>query len=288
MKYFYFIFYSKTKRIRLRLSLFSLIFFSFLFALLLTFSILFVLQRKKLSEEKKMYTELHLEGQENLKTLEEQVKETQEFYEDYYVNLTNYSMDYFKSLNIKNEGQVFNDFKSLFQEAGVSNNSKILEWAQKVHSVKFFLQKLEAFQKVQDKFLSIIPNGWPVKDKMGYITSVYGPRASPVDNKVRMHEGIDIAAPIGTPLIAIADGKVLFSGVKKGYGNVIMIRHEYGYTTLYAHCDRLLKKGGQVIKKGDVIATLGNTGKSTAPHLHLEIRIGRKIINPWVYINSED
>ena len=136
--------------------------------------------------------------------------------------------------------------------------------------------------------MKIIPNGWPVEKKIGYITSVYGPRISPFDKKVRLHEGIDIAAPIGTAIQSMADGVVLFSGQKKGYGNVIMIRHGYGYTTLYAHCHKLLKKVNQTVKKGDNIAEVGNSGRSTAPHLHLEVRIGNKIINPWVYISSDD
>lgn len=288
MKYFYFILYSKTKRIKFRLSLISLVLLILFLGISFTFSILFLFQRSKLAKEKEIYSKLYVNEKIKLQNLEEQITETSQFYEDYYDNLTNYSIKYFKELNEKNKGQITNDLKPIFQNMGIVDDSKVFQWAQNAYSIKSFLNKLEDFQEVKEKFLNLIPNGWPIEKKIGYITSVYGPRVSPFDNKIRMHEGIDISSPIGTAIKSMADGIILFSGVKKGYGNVIMVRHEYGYNSLYAHCDKLLKRVNQKVKKGDKIATVGNSGKSTAPHLHLEIRLGNKIINPWVYISSDN
>lgn len=288
MKYFYFILYSKTKRIKFRLSLISLILLIFLFGVSFVFSVFFLFQRVKLKEQKEMYSNLYADEKIKLQSLEEQITETSEFYEDYYDNLTNYSIKYFKELDEKNKGQISNDLKPIFQNMGIIDDSKVFEWAQNAYSIKSFLNKLKGFKEVKEKFLALIPNGWPIEKKIGYITSVYGPRVSPFDNKVRMHEGIDISAPTGTAIKSMADGVILFSGVKKGYGNVIMVRHEYGYSSLYAHCDKLLKRVNQKVKKGDAIATVGNTGRSTAPHLHLEIRLGNKIINPWIYLSSDN
>ena len=114
---------------------------------------------------------------------------------------------------------------------------------------------------------------WPAK---GTLTSGYGWRWG------RMHKGIDIAAPIGTPIIAAASGEVIFSGWSRGgYGNLVKLKHSDGSVTLYAHNHRNLVRKGQEVKQGQLIAEMGSTGRSTGPHLHFEIRPnGREAINP--------
>ncbi len=117
----------------------------------------------------------------------------------------------------------------------------------------------------------------PVK---GFISSTFGMRTDPFTGLPRAHEGLDIAAPAGTPIYATADGLVTFSGTQSGFGNMVVIDHGYGVITRYAHNNTLLAREGQRVKRGQVIATVGTTGHSTGPHLHYEIRINGVSINP--------
>lgn len=118
----------------------------------------------------------------------------------------------------------------------------------------------------------------PVK---GRISSRYGARES-IRNHT--HKGLDIAAKIGTPIKAVADGKVTYSGVMGGYGNLIIIDHGNGITTRYGHCSKLYVKLGKQVKAGELIAAVGNTGNSTGPHLHFEIRQNGVYVNPTDYL----
>eukprot|EP00959_Pyramimonas_sp_CCMP1952_P331275 6936915-Pyramimonas_sp.AAC.1 len=114
--------------------------------------------------------------------------------------------------------------------------------------------------------------------KQGYISSGYGPRWE------SFHHGIDLAANLGVPIVAAEDGVVKFAKSNGGYGNLLTIQHMGGYTTRYGHCDKLLKKVGQRVHSGEVIATVGNTGHSTGPHLHFEVRHNGKAVDPFDYI----
>lgn len=118
----------------------------------------------------------------------------------------------------------------------------------------------------------------------GMITSAFGWRKHPVRRKVRHHDGIDLAAKLGNPVLAPAAGRIVFAGVKKGYGNVIEIDHENGYTTLLAHHSRLLVKVGDYVQSGMEIAKAGRTGVATGVHVHVEVRQFGKLINPRVFL----
>lgn len=126
-------------------------------------------------------------------------------------------------------------------------------------------------------------NGWPVQ---GYtrISSPYGMRMHPVLKVSKMHTGIDIPAPTGTNVLSIDNGKVIFAGVQSGYGNTVMILHDDGKVSLYAHNSRITVSSGQRVSKGQVIAKIGSTGRSTGPHLHFEIRINGSHVNPTNYL----
>ncbi len=120
----------------------------------------------------------------------------------------------------------------------------------------------------------------------GYISSNYGYRRDPINGRRRFHEGIDIAAKKGTPVSAIALGFVSFTGRKGGYGKVVEINHSDSFKSRYAHLSRILVKKGQVVHKGDTIAKMGNTGRSTGSHLHLEVRKNGKAVNPNIYLKD--
>jgi murein DD-endopeptidase MepM/ murein hydrolase activator NlpD len=121
------------------------------------------------------------------------------------------------------------------------------------------------------------PKGWPTK---GWVTSYFGPRKSPFTGRRVMHEGLDIAANTGTPVIATADGIVTRVGYSTGYGKEVVIDHGYGYRTIFGHNSKILVKSGQRIKRGDRVALVGNTGQSTGPHLHYELRMNGVPIDP--------
>ncbi len=121
------------------------------------------------------------------------------------------------------------------------------------------------------------PKGWPTK---GWLTSYFGMRKSPFTGKRVMHEGLDIAANTGTPVIATADGIVARVRYSPGYGKMVIIDHGYGYRTIFAHNSKILVEAGERIKRGDVVAKVGNTGQSTGSHLHYELRLNGVPIDP--------
>lgn len=139
-------------------------------------------------------------------------------------------------------------------------------------------------QKIANKKVIYIDN-FPVKT--GYITSRYGMRKDPFTGKRSMHKGIDIAAKRGTSVYPVGEGKVIFSGRKSGYGITLEIEHSSTVISRYSHLKKILVKKGQMVKKIDIVAQVGNTGRSTGPHLHLEIAFNGKTANPRVYLSRE-
>ena len=121
------------------------------------------------------------------------------------------------------------------------------------------------------------PKGWPTK---GWMTSYFGMRKSPFTGNRVMHDGLDIAANVGTPVVATADGIVARVEYQAGYGKTVVIDHGYGYRTLFGHNSRILVKPGERVKRGDQIALVGNTGRSTGPHVHYELRLNGVPIDP--------
>lgn len=133
----------------------------------------------------------------------------------------------------------------------------------------------------QKAFLAALPTRRPA---VGYFTSGFGIRRAPMGGKIKMHEGLDIANHPGTPIRATADGVISFASAKAGYGQTVIIDHGYGLETWYAHTQRILVRSNQRIKRGEAIALLGSTGRSTGPHLHYEVRVNGTPVDPLSYI----
>ncbi len=140
---------------------------------------------------------------------------------------------------------------------------------------------IEYFEDKRSLYAST-PSVWPVR---GWVTSPFGNRTSPFSGILKFHEGIDIAAQTGTPIMAPADGVVIAAGFHTGYGNMVELSHGYGIKTIFAHNSRLNVKAGQRVKRGDVISYLGDSGSSTGPHLHYEVRLNGLPVNPMRYMN---
>jgi murein DD-endopeptidase MepM/ murein hydrolase activator NlpD len=181
--------------------------------------------------------------------------------------------------------------------AGVLNNSAFLArhrelFIRRTHSLVDELagtvtleevaqQTLMNFLRVNKDTLLSTPSIWPTQ---GFLTSGFGWRRSPFSGSGSMHKGLDISNRIGTPVLAPARGTVSFAGQDGSYGLCLMIDHGNNIVTRYAHLQRTIAQAGQYVQRGDVIATLGNTGRSTGPHLHYEVIVGGIPVDPMRYI----
>jgi len=136
----------------------------------------------------------------------------------------------------------------------------------------------------QEKMLQSIPAIMPVLNKdLKQTASGYGWRIDPIYRTRRFHEGMDFTAPTGTDIFATGKGRVTFAGWRQGYGNTVMIDHGFNYKTLYAHMHLIEVRVGQQVNRGEVIGKVGNTGKSTGPHLHYEVHFRGQPTNPQNY-----
>lgn len=147
------------------------------------------------------------------------------------------------------------------------------------------LQKLLFSMQKKHHLFSSIPLGKPVQ---GWLASGYGKRISPFTGQRTMHYGIDIAARVGTPIYAPADGVVIFSGRKSGFGRFLMIAHDHGIVTKYGHNAELLVKTGDSVERGDAIAAVGRTGRTTGPHLHYEVWVNGQPKDPSKFLLQTD
>ena len=164
----------------------------------------------------------------------------------------------------------------------LSNGLDHLDRQAKIQSISF--QELDDFFKNQKSFLSSTPSIWPTR---GWVTSSFGFRKSPFTGLREKHEGWDIAARNGAPVRATADGVVVVEGREYGYGNLVEVDHGYGIVTRYGHNSKHLVKVGDRVKRGQVVSLVGNTGRSTGPHLHYEILLNGVPVSPKNYILEE-
>ena len=161
----------------------------------------------------------------------------------------------------------------------LSNNLGHLTAQAKIKAIS--LQELDHFFKSQKSFLQSTPSIWPTR---GWITSSFGYRKSPFTGLREMHEGWDIGARTGSAVRATADGTITAAGRERGYGKLIEIDHGYGLVTRYGHNSKNLIKVGSNVKRGQIVALVGNTGRSTGPHLHYEVLVNGVPVNPKNYI----
>jgi len=184
--------------------------------------------------------------------------------------------------------EVEEDFRRIFS---LQSKEKILEAIDTSYSGSIDIQNLmleleksaesvaaiKDYLRVQKDIYLATPKGYPVQ---GNVTSGYGKRENPITKMAVFHSGIDISASSGTPIQATADGVVSYSDWTAHSGNVVILKHGFGFSTVYAHNKKNVVKVGQKIKRGDLLGYVGSTGKSTGPHVHYEIWTKGKAINP--------
>ena len=175
---------------------------------------------------------------------------------------------------------------------GFDNSKLVIETTKKIEILtkqiviqSKSLDEIERLASEKEKLLSAIPSIQPIKKSdLTRMASGYGYRNDPFNKSRKMHSGMDFTAPRGTPVYAASDGKIIRADSRStGYGKHIRIDHGFGYITLYAHLNKYNVKRGQKVKKGDVIGFVGSTGRSQAPHLHYEVQIDKKRVNPINY-----
>ena len=179
---------------------------------------------------------------------------------------------------------------------GFSNSELLIQTAKKLDNIasQIYVQS-KSFDEVfelarnKEKMLASIPAIQPVSNiDLKRLSSYYGYRPDPIYKVKKFHAGVDFSAPQGTAIYATGEGVVIKTKrSRRGYGNTIEIDHGYGYKTFYAHIKEIKVKRGEKVKRGQVIATVGNTGKSTAPHLHYEVRKNKRTVNPIYYFFND-
>ena len=173
----------------------------------------------------------------------------------------------------------------------MTNSQIVVETTKKLNELKkqLYVQsksydEIVVLAQNKEKMLEAIPAIQPVANKdLTRVASGYGMRMDPIYHSRRFHAGMDFTAPTGTDIYATGNGRVLSAGWQQGYGNCVEIDHGFGYVTLYAHMHTISVNAGQTVNRGEVIGRVGNTGKSTGPHLHYEVHYKGEIMNPQNY-----
>ncbi len=160
-------------------------------------------------------------------------------------------------------------------------NTYLKQLAEDTRLVEVRQQELLTAMREKQNILASTPSIWPTE---GFISSRFGWRKSPFSEKREKHNGLDIVAKVGTPIYAPANGFVALADVNNGYGNNVALNHGGGITTRYAHMEKYVVKKGQRVKRGELIGYVGNTGRSSGPHLHYEVLLNGVHVNPMNYI----
>jgi murein DD-endopeptidase MepM/ murein hydrolase activator NlpD len=162
-------------------------------------------------------------------------------------------------------------------------HEELMELSKKAFHREQTLKELQEFLQTQKSVLLAIPCLWPV---LGRVSSPFGDfRVNFSSGGTRPHMGVDIAAPMGTPVLAPADGIVTFAGRESEYGLLVSIDHGYGFTTMFGHLSKMNVRPGERVKAGQSVGAVGASGSATGPHLHYEVRIQGKPVNPSLYLN---
>jgi len=151
-----------------------------------------------------------------------------------------------------------------------------------------FMELFSSWRQLEqlEQGVASIPSALPVPNNLARFTSGFGTRSDPFRGRAAMHSGIDLAGPVGTPIYAAADATVGHAGVRGGYGNLIELDHGSGIATRYGHLSRISVTAGERVRRGQLIGLMGSTGRSTGSHLHYEVRIDGRAVNPLPFLQT--
>ncbi len=181
--------------------------------------------------------------------------------------------------------EYYNQLLKMTNSEIVSNTSKRMDEIRKqIYIQSRSFDEVVKLAKNKEEMLKSIPAIQPVMNKdLKKMASGFGWRIDPIYRTRRFHAGMDFAAATGTDIYATGNGTVIAAGWQQGYGNCVQISHGFGYLTLYGHMHRIKVRKGDKVTRGEVIGEVGNTGKSTGPHLHYEVHLSGKVMNPHHY-----
>ncbi len=229
------------------------------------------------------YTENFLSLYQDVKVLKEQVIEVQELEEEVRgLNEFDPTKSYFSVDNQNALAHV--QEKSRITASSITETKDVVDALKEaIPDQEMSLNELIDLMEDKNEVMLSIPSIYPT---YGFMSSSYGYRVDPVYGGYEFHTGVDIANSYYTPIYATADGVVTYAGYKSnGYGYQVLVNHGNGYETFYAHSSRLIVAIGDYVKKGQLIAYIGSTGKSTGPHVHYEVHLYGKTINPVNFLN---
>ena len=288
--------HSEKKIFNFRISVFSLIVVVFLLGCMLTSFVIFTTQFKGMSGLLSTRTESLDKKESDLEIIRDQIAELKSvsrvFEASLVKTLGTLGIDNPLSDSAKKPGS---DFSSSSYKKSTQEETIIRELEDLKSLSAFLKESVESFDEItellvaQGELLVELPTLWPLKNVRGRITNYFGPAIHPFTKQWYLHKGIDLAYQQGTPIVSTANGKVVEKGYEpNGFGNYLLLRHKYGFFTKYAHMDKVYVKEGETVNQGQVIGTMGNTGLSTASHLHYEVRIGSQVVDPERYLNIKN
>ncbi|MGC9311190.1 MAG: M23 family metallopeptidase [Sediminispirochaetaceae bacterium] len=286
--------HSERKIFNFRISVFSLIFVGLLLAGVLAAFFTF---STKFSGVSNLLTrnQMHLEDtRANLELIRDEIVDLRQVSREFEKSLIS-TLESFGVIDAGQDDQTVasGDLASFINLE--EQNSGIMREVGELRDIKEFmaastesLEKAQKLLKAQGDLLVEMPTFWPIVGGIGRITNYFGPEVHPFTQQWYLHKGIDIAYRRGIEVVSAANGKVIERKYDPmGFGNYIVIRHSYGFATKYAHLDNVYVEEGDLVTQGQKIGTMGNTGLSTGPHLHFEVRIGSQVVDPERFLNVQ-
>lgn len=280
-----FIPHSDAKNFHFHISFITILFFGFLFFSVLSFSVIsFFLQTDIEDKAENLHKETLLIRKRLLKFQENFIKfhDSMETMKSRIVRANTY-MD--RNYSITEDYLTQSNPYLLFlnHEQYAESLSRIKEMQERLLRFGYQLRAMHNYLQERNENIYSTPSLWPTT--AGHITSLYGYRRDPFTYSLSFHSALDIAAPRGSAVRSTAPGVVSKAAFNSGYGNYVQIQHPYGFSSLYAHNSALLVSVGQKVRRGQVIARVGRTGRATGDHVHYEVHIGNYAVNPYPYLN---
>ena len=284
--------HSEKKVVNFRISVFSLVFLIVITVGIVGSFFIYTTKISGVSQQLAEKTRDLDETEGSLEMLLDQVSELKRSSRNFEISL-NKALD---TLNISNDRELQasvaeGDFSSLIS-ANETEAGLMREISELKNLSAYLEDSVESFSKItelitsQGDLLVELPTLWPVDGGDGRITNYFGPAEHPFTHQWYLHKGIDIGYGYGKPIMAAANGKVVEKKYEPlGFGHYIVIRHNYGFLTKYAHLNDVYVDEGDIVTQGQVIGAMGSTGLSTGPHLHFEVRIGSQVVDPEKFLN---